>query len=120
MIMKNVWEVCNFSDDIHSPDFNRAKFAVELHEFLDGAAGSAYQDPKTFFANTFPTDQMKFLIRDVLTRLETGEGQPATIINTGFGGGKTHSLLLLHHIISSPLGGGGGFSEAPAYRLSLA
>ena len=100
--MKNVWETCAFSDDIISADFSKAKFAVELHEFLDNSAGSAYQDPEVFFDNTFPTDQMKFLVKDTLKRLESGRGQPTTVINTGFGGGKTHSLLLLHHIISSP------------------
>ena len=100
--MKNVWETCAFSDDIISADFSKAKFAVELHEFLDNSAGSAYQDPEVFFDNTFPTDQMKFLVKDTLKRLESGRGQSTTVINTGFGGGKTHSLLLLHHIISSP------------------
>ncbi len=100
--MKNVWETCTFSDEIISSDFNRAKFAVELHEFLDKTAGSVYQDPELFFENTFPTNQMKYLVKDSLIRLESGRGQPVTVINTGFGGGKTHSILLLHHIINNP------------------
>ena len=100
--MKNIWETCTFSDDIISADFSKAKFAVELHEFLDNSAGNVYQNPEVFFDNTFPTDQMKLLVQDTLKRLETGLGQSTTVINTGFGGGKTHSLLLLHHIISSP------------------
>lgn len=100
--MKNIWETCTFSDEIISPDFNKAKFAVELHEFLDNTAGPVYQDPKLFFENTFPTNQMKLLVKDSLVRLESGKGQPVTVINTGFGGGKTHSILLLHHIINHP------------------
>ena len=99
--MKDVWNVCRFSSDVISADFSKAKFAVELHEFLDGTADRTYQEPKPFFDNTFLTDQMKLLVRDVLTRLDTGRGQPVTVIDTGFGGGKTHSLLLLHHILSN-------------------
>lgn len=100
--MKDVWEACKFSSDVISADFSKAKFAVELHEFLDGTADKMYQDPKTFFDNTFLTDQMKLLVRDTLARLSTGSSQPVTVIDTGFGGGKTHSLLLLHHILSNP------------------
>ena len=100
--MKDVWEACRFSSDIVSADFSKAKFAVELHEFLDGTADRMYQDPQTFFGNTFLTDQMKMLVRDTLTRLSAGSGQPVTVIDTGFGGGKTHSLLLLHHILCNP------------------
>ena len=100
--MKDVWDACSFSSDVISADFSKAKFAVELHEFLDGTADRTYQDPKTFFDNTFLTDQMKLLVRDTLARLGTGSGQPVTVIDTGFGGGKTHSLLLLHHILSNP------------------
>ena len=47
--MKDVWESCQFSDEIISADFSKAKFAVELHEFLDGTADVTYQDPQTFF-----------------------------------------------------------------------
>jgi len=99
--MEYVWNTCEFSSDIISADFSKAKFAVELHEFLDGTADRSYQNPQLFFDNTFPTDQMKLLVRDTLMRLDRGAGQPVTVIDTGFGGGKTHSLLLLHHILSN-------------------
>lgn len=98
--MKDVWAACRFSSDVISADFSKAKFAVELHEFLDGTADRIYQEPGTFFENTFLTDQMKLLVRDTLARLGMGSGQPVTVIDTGFGGGKTHSLLLLHHVLS--------------------
>ena len=100
--MSDVWAACRFRGDVISADFSKAKFAVELHEFLDGTADKTYQNPPTFFDNTFLTDQMKLLVRDTLARLDNGSGQPITVIDTGFGGGKTHSLLLLHHILKSP------------------
>lgn len=100
--MKDVWSACRFRSDVTSEDLSKTKFAVELHQFLDGTAERTYQDPRTFFENTFLTDQMKLLVRDTLSRLDNGGGQPVTVIDTGFGGGKTHSLLLLHHILTSP------------------
>lgn len=76
--MKDVWATCEFSSDIISVDFSKAKFAVELHEFLDGTADKMYQDPEAFFENTFLTDQMKLLVRDTLMRLDkTGGGRTA-------------------------------------------
>src|SRR5437867_13121666 len=93
--MKNVWETCTFSEEIASGDLKLHKFAVELHEFLDGEADPVYQDPKLFLKNTFLTSQMKLILRDSLLRLTKGSGTPATIIDTGFGGGKTHTILLL-------------------------
>lgn len=100
--MKDVWDSCRFRSDVISADFSKAKFAVELHEFLDGTADRTYQDARMFFDNTFLTDQMKLLVRNTMARLGKGGGQPVTVIDTGFGGGKTHSLLLLHHIINNP------------------
>lgn len=100
-VMKNVWETCTFSDEIVSGDLKLHKFAVELHEFLDGQADPVYQDPTLFLKNTFLTSQMKLILRDSLLRLTKGLGTPVTIIDTGFGGGKTHTILLLHHIYNN-------------------
>ena len=72
--VKDVWATCQFRGDVISADFSKAKFAVELHEFLDGTADKTYQNPQEFFDNTFLTDQMKLLVRDTLARLDTGGG----------------------------------------------
>ena len=95
--MKNVWEVCKFSDEIESGDLKLDKFAVELHELVSGKADPVYMDPEKFFKNTYLTVQMKNMVRDTLLRTSRGQGRPTTIIDTGFGGGKTHTLLLLYH-----------------------
>ncbi len=100
--LKNVWETCDFSNEIISDNFNTAKFAVELHEFLDGTAGEMYEKSELFFENTFLTNQVKLLVKESLVRLESGNGQPVTVINSGFGGGKTHTIILLHHILNNP------------------
>lgn len=96
--VKNVWETCTFSEEINTGDLKLHKFAVELHEFLAGKADPVYQDSALFLKNTFLTTDMKMMLKDSLLRISKGEGEPVTIIETGFGGGKTHSILLLHHI----------------------
>ena len=99
---KSVWQTCKFSDEIYSSNLEVYKFAVELHEFLDGQADPVYLDPKLFLENTFLTNQMKSILKDVIIRLDRGSGPPVIEIDTGFGGGKTHTLLLLHHVLSNP------------------
>ena len=100
--LKNVWESCAFADHIVDGKLELHKFAVELHSFLDGTADLVYKDPRTFFDNTYLTDQMKNILKNVLLCLDRTDGMPFTVIDTGFGGGKTHTLLLLHHIFNTP------------------
>ena len=100
--MKSIWDTCEFRDEILSSDFANEKFAAELYDFLNHNSDAIYQDPKLFFENTFPTDQMKLLLHKTLKRLESGGGEAVTVVNTGFGGGKTHTILLLYHILKNP------------------
>ena len=41
------------------------------------------------------------MLKDALVRVSRGEGQPVYIIDTEFGGGKTHTLILLYHIFKN-------------------
>lgn len=99
--MKKVWEVCNFSDEITTGQLELHKFAVELHDVISGNADPVYQDTQKFLDNTYLTSQMRGILKDVLSRLEKSLGMPCIIIDTGFGGGKTHTLMLLHHVLSN-------------------
>lgn len=101
-MMHSIWNSCTFSEEIESEDFSKAKFAIALHEFLDGKAGPIYGNAERFFANTFPTDPIKLLLKETILRLTFGNREPVRVINTGFGGGKTHTILLLHHILNHP------------------
>ena len=96
-----VWKSCKFSDEITSGNLDVSKFAVELHNILDGDADKSYLDPKSFLDNTYLTESMKIILKDSLLRLKDGKGQPVHVLDTSFGGGKTHSLVLLYHIFKN-------------------
>ncbi len=97
----DVWESCKFSDEIISGNLDVSKFAVELHNILDGDADKSYLDPKLFLDNTYLTESMELILKDSLLRLKDGKGQPVHVLDTSFGGGKTHSLVLLYHIFKN-------------------
>ena len=101
MGLQNVWEVCKFSDEIVYGKLDVSKFAVELHSVLDGSADRTYTDPNLFLKSTFLTSNAKLILKDALVRVSRGEGQPIYIIDTEFGGGKTHTLILLYHIFKN-------------------
>jgi hypothetical protein len=44
---------------------------------------------------------MKYLLREALRRLSGKGGQPVFVLDTEFGGGKTHTILLLYHVFKS-------------------
>jgi predicted AAA+ superfamily ATPase len=70
-----------------------------LRAVVEGKAPHVYQDPHTFFANTFATEGIKTLIREVFGRLSRqGIGSRAIRLETRFGGGKTDDLIALWHI----------------------
>ncbi len=100
--MSNIWEACKFSDEIVSGHLELHKFAVELHDVISGTADPTYEDPQKFLDNTYLTSQMNGILKDALNRLEHSQGMPCIIIDTGFGGGKTHTLMLLYHVLSNP------------------
>jgi len=101
--MKNVWEACTFSDEVESGQMDLDKFAVELHTFLRKEADSVYQDPTQFLNNTYLTEPMGEILSDTIRRLNGLSAQPIDYLVTGFGAGKTHTLILLHHVISNPI-----------------
>jgi hypothetical protein len=58
-----------------------------------------YRDPIRFFGNSYPTESMKLLLRDVGARLSGAQGvDPIYHLATGFGGGKTHNIIAAYHI----------------------
>jgi hypothetical protein len=99
--LKNIWEVCEFEDDIKYGRLEPARFAVELYSVLEGKADKIYTDPRLFLSHTYLTENMRYLLREALRRLSGKGGQPVFVLDTEFGGGKTHTILLLYHVFKS-------------------
>ncbi len=75
-----------------------AIFAADLWDVISGTAHKDYRDPSRFFTGTHPTENLKLLVKEVAERLAgVSGGTPVFRLETGFGGGKTHSLIAAVH-----------------------
>ena len=79
-----------------------AQFAATLGGVAAGTARTEYLDPVAFFSRTYFTEDVKAMVRDILSRLNGGDGESAIEMQTPFGGGKTHAQLVLYHLLTSP------------------
>ncbi|MDI9388657.1 MAG: hypothetical protein QM441_05425 [Synergistota bacterium] len=92
--------------DLLSGRINLGDFTASLGEVHDsyragaGASRTVYTDARTFFSEgTYATDNMKLVVRDVFARLDGDTTAPLLKrLETGFGGGKTHTMIACLHI----------------------
>ena len=86
--------------DIRNGQLDESIFAANIEEVATGTAPVVYQDIVSFFDRTYVTDGMRELIRRVVQAMNGKESQNRVIsLQTGFGGGKTHSLISLYHVV---------------------
>ena len=98
-MLPSIFKTCIPRDEILAGELSPELFAAKLRLVVEGTAPYVYQDPTTFFANTFPTDGLKTLISEVFGRLGgAAMGSPIIRLETSFGGGKTHDEIALWHI----------------------
>lgn len=98
-VLPSIFDTCIPRDEILAGELSLDLFAAKLRLIVEGNAPKVYQDPKVFFANTFPTDGLKTLIAEVFGRLlGASVGSPIIRLETSFGGGKTHDEIALWHI----------------------
>lgn len=97
--LPSIFETCIPRPEILAGTLPDAIFAADLWDVLTDRAHQDYADPRRFFAGTYPTDNLKLLLKDVAERLSGVEGgNPVFRLETGFGGGKTHSLIGATHL----------------------
>jgi len=90
---------CQPRKEVLKGDLDDAIFAADFGDLIAGKAPKVYGDPVTFFQNTHPAKQLCKVIEAVFGRLANSKEPGATIrLSTGFGGGKTHTLMALWHI----------------------
>ena len=93
-------EVIRPNDDVTEGRFRQAEFAASLQRVYDGRArDTEYGNPVSFFNRTYITPGMRALLINTVQRLNGTGGDPVIQTKTGFGGGKTHSLIALYHLV---------------------
>lgn len=104
---KNPWkswhEVVTLRDDLKSGELPMHMFAADLYEVLmQSGKRPVYEDPENFFALTFPTYNLRQLVRDVALRVAGKNDKAVRQLELTYGGGKTHTLITLLHLVTDP------------------
>lgn len=95
-------EVIRPNNDVALGTFEAAEFAADLQQVHDGRAeATGYGNPVGFFNQTYITPGLRKLLVNTFRRLGGKGGDPVIQTKTGFGGGKTHSLIALYHLVKS-------------------
>ena len=96
---KKAWhEHCVLRDDVRQGTLELSEFAADLYAVRMENAPDVYRVPNHFFDRTYPTYNLKTLVRDVLRRLAGQGGNPVITVQVAYGGGKTHALIALLHL----------------------
>ena len=96
-------EVVKLRDDLRSGDLPLHMFAADLYEVMMGSGKRPiYEKPDEFFALTFPTHNLRGLVRDVVLRLAGKNDKAVRQLELTYGGGKTHTLITMRHLVNDP------------------
>jgi hypothetical protein len=94
-------DVIHPNNDVIEGTFHNSEFAADLQEVFEGRAKTdEYGKADIFFNQTYITPGLRQLLVNTLKRLAGKGGDPVVQLKTGFGGGKTHSLIALFHLIN--------------------
>lgn len=96
-------EVVKLRDDLKSGDLPLHMFAADLYEvMMQNGKRPIYERPEEFFALTFPTHNLRGLVRDVVLRLAGKNDKAVRQLELTYGGGKTHTLITMRHLVHDP------------------
>ena len=92
--------VVSLRDDLKSGELSLSVFAADLYDVvLQKGQRTVYEEPAEFFALTFPTLNLRDLVRDVARRLAGHSDKAYRSLSVTYGGGKTHTLIALWHLV---------------------
>jgi len=95
---KHVLSACKPRQEVLEGELDDAIFAAGFGQLIDGCAPKVYGHAETFFRNTEPTPDLKSVCAAVFKALaDKKEAGQLIRLSTGFGGGKTHTLMALWH-----------------------
>ncbi len=86
--------------DIQEGHLDESVFAANLAEVASGTGKEIYTNPEMFFQKTYFTAALKNIAKRVVHGLNGGQDAENRVVSlqTGFGGGKTHTLISLYHL----------------------
>lgn len=106
-------EVVKLREDLRSGELPLHMFAADLYEvMMQNGKRPVYEKPEEFFALTFPTHNLRNLVRDVVLRLAGKNDKAVRQLQLTYGGGKTHTLITLRHMAFDPA----ALPDLPAVR----
>ena len=83
-------EVVQLRDDLKSGELSLAVFAADLYDVvMQKGQRPVYEDPAEFFALTYPTYNLRELVKDVCLRLAGKTDKAYRKLSVNYGGGKT-------------------------------
>lgn len=96
-------QVVRLRDDLRTGELALNEFAADLYDVAQQSGRRRiYEDPKEFFALTYPTSALLDLARDVVRRLAGKNQKAVRQLELTYGGGKTHTLITLFHLVNDP------------------
>ena len=96
-------EVVQLRDDLKSGELPLHMFAADLYEvMMQNGKRPIYENPEEFFALTFPTHNLRNLVREVVLRLAGKNDKAVRQLELTYGGGKTHTLITMRHLVHDP------------------
>lgn len=98
--MKPWFKIVKPHSDIQEGHLDESVFAANLTEVAEGSGRDVYTNPEIFFQKTYFTQGLKNISNRVIKGLNGGENSDNRVmtLQTGFGGGKTHTLISLFHL----------------------
>jgi len=101
MPLTPIWnpEACIPRPEIIEGTLTEAELAISLQAVAQGRAQPPYDDPATFFEATHITRNLQTILENILGRLThtRADVNPIIVLDVGFGGGKTHTLVALYY-----------------------
>ena len=96
-------EVVQLRDDLKSGELSLAVFAADLYDVvMQKGQRPVYEHPGEFFALTYPTYNLRELVKGVALRLAGRSDKAYRKLSVTYGGGKTHTLITLRHLVHDP------------------
>jgi hypothetical protein len=100
---KSWHEVVKLRDDLKSGELPMHMFAADLYEvMMQNGKRPIYEKPEEFFALTYPTHNLRNLVREVVLRLAGKNDKAVRQLELTYGGGKTHTLITMRHLVHDP------------------